>query len=418
MMKGSGRVSTRFLVSFNLIYLGVNYLWISFESLVLPIQIGNILPESQMGFALGIIAAIGSGSGIAGNLLSGYLGDHFRMGRGKRSPYIAVGIIMATIAVSLDLALSFSIYYILAVYVMLQAFSNVAIGSVQPIIAEIVSSSQRGTSAGLNGLFTLVGSALGFSATGFLLSYYSAAVALYSIIAGLLITGIVAFVSVRGMETKIQGESRGPQINVTNIVHLAQDFREFRWLIAGSFLVFMGATGLTYFELYFFKQVLNAAKPELYVAVAGTVILAISAFASITLGHFSYRLGRWRILVVTAAFSAVPMILIPFFSSFYVFLILGAFIGAAYGVFYSVSAALAGDLVPKAEAGKYMSFFNLALAGASTISPAIYGTLLFIFRMSVHDGYVALFSTSSSFFIIGSAAIFNARRRTEARTVG
>ena len=134
-MKDPGRVSTRFLMSFNSIYLGVNYLWISFESLILPIQISKVLPISQMGLALGIVAAIGSGSGIAGNLLSGFLGDHFRIGKEKRAPYIALGFVVAAVAVVFDLRFSFSIYYILVLYAILQGLSNVAIGSVQPIIA-------------------------------------------------------------------------------------------------------------------------------------------------------------------------------------------------------------------------------------------------------------------------------------------
>ena len=262
-------------------------------------------------------------------------------------------------------------------------------------------------------MFTLLGSALGFSATGLLLTYSTPVVAVYSMAAGLIATGIIAFLTIRGKEREMHEEPVFA-IHAQDIVHPPLHLGRFQWFTVGSFFAFMGVTGLTYFELYFFKQVLYAAEPQLLVAVAGTVVLAVSAVASVLLGHLSYRLGRWKVLIATSAFAAVPMFLIPYFSSFYVFLFLGALIGGAYGIFYSVSSALAADLVPKNQAGKYMALFNLALAGASTASPPIYGVLLFVFKHSVHDGYVALFSTSSLFFILGSATIFIAWRKTKA----
>jgi MFS family permease len=115
-------------------------------------------------------------------------------------------------------------------------------------------------------------------------------------------------------------------------------------------------------------------------------------------------------MIADAAFAAVPTALIPFFRSFYIFLVLGILIGSSYGTFYSVSSAMAGDLAPKQEAGKYMALFNLALAGASTVSPLIYGSILFVLSSSVHYSYVALFSTSSVFYLIGSVIIFSGSR--------
>ncbi|OWP57121.1 MAG: hypothetical protein B2I17_02910, partial [Thermoplasmatales archaeon B_DKE] len=118
-----------------------------------------------------------------------------------------------------------------------------------------------------------------------------------------------------------------------------------------------------------------------------------------------------NILVADAIIAAVPTVLIPYFRTFYIFLILGSFIGAAYGTFYSVSYALASDLVPKGETGKYMALFNLSLTGASTISPLIYGLILYLLRASVHLGYVGLFSAAGSFYVAGAAILFVASRR-------
>lgn len=403
------KLPVSFLIGFNSLYLGVNYLWISFESLILPTQIGAIVPESRMGLILGITAALGAGSGIAGNLSSGFLGDRFRILGSKRSPYVAIGVSLALVSVLIDGFLSNIIATIVLAYMLLQVFSNVAIGSIQPVIAEAIGPEQRGVSAGINGLFTLTGSALGFGLTGYLMTYYSQETAIYSIAGGLLITGVGALVT---LASKQISQERLHSIRVSSLRHMPPDLRAFRGLTSGAFLVFMGITGLTYFELYFFKQILDVPDPQIYVAIAGIVVLALSAIASIILGHFSDRIGRWRILIITAAFSAVPTAMIPYFRSFGVFLVLGSLIGVSYGAFYSVSSALAGDLVPKREAGKYMAIFNLSLSGASTVSPLAYGAILFMLSANVHLSYVALFSASALFYLSGSATIFRASRNS------
>ena len=398
-----------FLLGFNSLYLGVNYLWISFESLILPTQVGVLVPESRMGLVLGIAAALGAGSGIGGNFLSGYLGDRVRIFGSRRSPYIAIGVVLTLASALLDGFLSHSLITIILAYMLLQIFSNVAIGSIQPVIAEAVGQEQRGISAGMNGLFTLTGSALGFGLTGYLMTYYTQEAAIFAIAAGILVTGTGAIVTLASRQIS---QERLHTIRIAGLRHMPRDLRAFRGLTGGAFLVFMGITGLTYFELYFFRQILGVSDPQLYVAIAGIVVLALSAMASITLGHFSDRIGRWRILIAVAAFAAIPTALIPYFRNFYVFLVLGSFIGVSYGTFYSVSSALAGDLVPKQEAGKYMALFNLSLSGASTISPLIYGTILFVLSSSVHLSYVALFSASAVFYVAGSTTIMGASRHS------
>lgn len=409
-MESQQKRSRGFIVGYNLIYLGVNYLWISFETLILPIQIGSVVPESEMGLFLGIVASVGSFSGIIGNISSGVLSDRFRIGRGKRSPYIFIGIVLVAAMLIGESFFSPSLYEILAGYIVLQSFSNMAIGSTQPILAEIESHEQRGTSAGLNGLFTLIGAAMGFGVTSYFLNSPYRNGDLYALAAGIIISGLATIYTIRKIDS-LPAPEKTDKLPLRMIRRPPRDMRKFSGLATGSFFVFMGITGLTFFELYFFKQVLDIPNPATYVAIAGILVLAVSAVASITLGHFSGRIGRWNILVADAIIAAVPTVLIPYFRTFYIFLILGSFIGAAYGTFYSVSYALAGDLVPKGETGKYMALFNLSLTGASTISPLIYGLILYLLRGSVHLGYIGLFSAAGSFYVAGAAILFIASRR-------
>ena len=410
-MDSSPRLTNRFIIGYNLLYLGVNYLWISFEALILPLQVSSVVNPAEMGIMLGMTASVGNAFGIFGNLFSGIFSDRIRFWKDKRSPYIIAGVTVVFFTLIGETIFTKSIYEVLAGYILLQAFSNLAIGATQPILAEIESREQRGTSAGINGLFSLIGSALGFGITSFFLASPLRNGDLYSIAAGIAITGAGTIFAIKNRRFVSLGSNLSRlRIRLARIRKIPINMRKFSRLIIGSFFVFSGITGLTYFELYFFKEILNVSDPATYVAIAGILVLAISAVSSIALGHFSNRIGRWNIVVADAAIASIPTLIIPYFRSFYIFLLLGSVIGATYGTFYSVSFAIAGDLVPEHESGKYMSIFYLALAGASTISPLIYGLMLFIFNQSSSSGFVALFTTSSLFYMLGAVVLYLASK--------
>ena len=410
-MDSTPRAKNRFLIGYNLLYLGFNYLWISLESLILPTQIGLIVSSRQIGFVLGVTASIGNAFGILGNLLAGILSDRLRFGVANRFPYILAGIVVVLSTLVAEPTISKSYIGILSGYILLQAFSNMAIGATQPILAEIESKEQRGTSAGINGLFALVGTGLGFGLTSVLISSTLPNLDFYAIAAGVTVTGLGTLLAIHGKRVSAAASPlKNLNISLTTLKKIPINLKKFTKLIAGSFFVFSGVTGLTYFELYFFKEVLNFSNPAIYVGVAGIVVIIVSAASAMVLGHFSDRLGRWNIIIADAAVAAIPTLMIPYFRSFYIFLILGSVIGATYGTFYSVSFAVASDLVPKGESGKYMSFFYLSLAGASSFSPLIYGSVLLLFGQSASDGFIALFTLSGIFYLVGALVLYWAHR--------
>jgi MFS family permease len=406
-MDSAPRATNQFLIGYNLLYLGFNYLWISLESLILPTQIGTIVSTRQIGFVLGITASIGNAFGILGNLAAGILSDRRKSGAANRFPYIIAGIAVVIVTLVAEPITSKSYIGILVGYILLQTFSNMAIGATQPILAEIESKDQRGTSAGLNGLFSLVGTGIGFALTSVLISSNFPNSDFYAIAAGVAVTGVGTLLAIHGNRVAaVSSPLRQVNISLTKLKRIPINLRKFTKLIAGSFFVFSGVTGLTYFELYFFKEVLNFSNPAIYVGIAGIVVIIVSAASAMVLGHFSNRLGRWNIIIVDAAVAAIPTLIIPYFRSFYIFLILGSVIGATYGTFYSVSFAVASDLVPQGESGKYMSFFYLSLAGASSFSPLIYGSVLLLFGQSASSGFVALFTLSGIFYLIGALVLY------------
>ena len=390
------------LLGFNSIYLGVNYLWISFETLILPLEVENSVPLSLSGLYLGVAAFIGGLSAISGNLSSGMVGDRLKMRGANRSVMVIFGAFMSLIGIFLSIPF-FNVYLgIVLSFAILQFFSNVAIGSTQPLLTETVVSDMRGTSSGVNGVFTLIGSAIGFGLSSYFLVVFPFYISVLMLGIAISITGTISFLSGRERKTieieHFEKKNRKHQITENN--------RNLKILTIGSFFVFMGIMGLTYFEFYFFETMLGVSDPELLIGTAGILILMVSAIASVLVGRLSDRVDRVKILAIGAAASSVPTFLIPYFRSFPIFLVLGGFIGATYGSYYSVSIALAGDLANERMAGTHLSMFNLSLTGASTASPLIYGMILYLFRNIPDLSFHFLFTVSSSFYITGSVILF------------
>jgi len=92
-------------------------------------------------------------------------------------------------------------------------------------------------------------------------------------------------------------------------------------------------------------------------------------------------------------------------------LVIGGVIGIATGTFVSVNWALATDLIPRKEAGKYLGLSNLATAGAASTArlagPLIDG--LNALRPGQHLGYPVLFLLASISALAGTVLLLRIR---------
>ncbi len=95
----------------------------------------------------------------------------------------------------------------------------------------------------------------------------------------------------------------------------------------------------------------------------------VSALASVVFGIFSDRVGRVKMLLFTTLIGSLAMFLIPEFEKFTYFLIFGSMIGISYGIFMSVSKALASDMSPREEAGKLWHIIILPPEGHHQFHP-------------------------------------------------
>jgi len=392
--------------------LGVNYVWISYNSIILPRQIELLFPVDVKPLMLGIVVSLSTAAGITVNIFSGVLSDNVRLRWGRRWPYILLGTFLTSLALLVPALLPIAVLTTVSSYLMMQIFTNLSAGSYQPLLPDIIQENQRGQTSGFQGLMTLIGSAMGFGLSGYLVGAGEIGYALVSMSVTFTVTALLTVWTVRGPDRFPHGPT---PISVGGAVR--EIFRprtvviSFFWFVLGSFLIFMGSAGLTFFEAYYFESILKISDPYYAVAITGLVILVVAMFSSVVFGNLSDRIGRRNLIIGAALVAGTATFFIPFLTNFYVFLVFASLVGGPLGIFNSVSFALASDLAPREETGKYMAYSNLAVGGASVVASLVDGMMLTFFGATSLSAFVALFTLSSAFYFVGATALFKIPRR-------
>ncbi len=359
-------------------------------------------PLYLRGIALGAIASGGVTLGVITNLISGIFSDGLNTRLGRRRPLIISGVV-SLIPIMLLVALFPYAGLLVAIeYVAMEITSNVAQGSYQPLLPDLIPKEQRGEAGGFLGLFMLIGNAMGYGITGLLVGSNELSLAALLVIPVLLITSTVTIYSIWKFDTGTSKQTQNFILTLKKMFKPEIKSPGFFWLVLGTFFALIGSSGLMYFELYYFKYVLKLENPAYGVAITGLVVLFVAMIASILLGKLSDKVGRKKILMYTAAAGGISMATIPFLKSFYAFLAAAAAVGATTGAFSSVEAAFAGDLSPSLETGQYMAYSNLAIGGSSAVAPIIDGTIIYMESKSIYTGFLLMFLLSALFYFIGS----------------
>ncbi len=403
--------SIGFLLAFSSFYLGLNYLWISYNSLILPTQVGILFPASERGIIVGAVAAGGVTLGVIMNILSGIISDQIHSSWGRRTPLILLGSILLIPVMILVAVAPLTVILVASGYVFMQLFSNLAQGSFQPLLPDLIAQDQRGEAGGFLGLFTLIGDALGYGITGLLVGLGYLSFSAFITIVPVILTMSIAVYVIKSHDMPFLGTPKSLKKAFTNIFRPEEEAPGFFWLVMGSFFVLTGSSGLTYFELYFFEDVLKLPTPAYGVAISGIVVLFVGMVATIGLGSLSDKVGRKRILILAAVIGGIAMPILPFTRSFEFFLVVAAIVGATTGLFLSVEMAYASDLVPARASGQYMAYSNIAFGESSAFAPIIDGSILYFFGANMTNAFIAMFFTASILYFFGAILLLQTPKR-------
>ena len=396
----------------NIYWFGLAFMWNSLHPIILPAILLNFVPENLKNTYLGGLTFLGLILAMIVQPVAGAISDRTTFRWGRRRPYILIGTLFDFVFLAV-LGLAGSYWVLFAGYVLLQISSNVAHGPAQGFIPDLVPEDRRGVAAGVKNLADMGGLVAASLVAGRLMGRQNPGVAFAIISLLLLVTLLITLFGAKEEPLVQKGAKPLAQTfaqNVRDTLRIdARRYPDYFWLIASRFLILLGIYAVQSFAQYFIGDVLQSPNPA---QVTGDLLFSIGLALMVLVfpaGYLSDRIGRKRLNVFAGLLGALGIFLLLFATDYTRLMIFGSIIGAATGIFVSVNWALATDLIPKGEAGKYLGISNLATAGAGAAS-RLGGPLIDLFNArQPGQGYSVLFVLACISLLAGTALLAKVR---------
>src|SRR5260221_1913895 len=432
------RVSLFDQININMFWIANNFHWQALLAIVIPSMVAKFLGDAHKDINLTLVVAWGTLVAVVVNPLVGAISDYVTFRMGRRRPFLIIGTVFNVIVLMLfafspswfsstGLLVTFIILFLL-----LQLTNNFANSPWSAIIADNVPQNQRGVTAGLYGLFTLLGTIIGSVVAGIIVNknnplpmYRNGIVEIFLLIAVVQII-FVGYTALTVKETPLPlGDGRTFQLSpaIKKFFFKPSRYPDLSWVLLARLLVMMGIWGVFYFLQYYFDDVLGGPGVKTIILngafsgekFAGTVFLPILLLTalptSIIAGWASDHWGRTGLVYLSGAMMTVVCLIFIIFQSQYGALIARAFFGIGYGAYTSVDSGLTADgLSPTDEAGKFLGIWSAMGILPQVIGISIGGILLQLLRgFPNHIGYTTLFAVTIVYFGLGTLVIRQVR---------
>lgn len=433
------RVSLFDQINLNVFWLANNFHWQALLAIVIPSMVVKFLGDANKDINLALVVIWGTLVAVVVNPLVGAISDYATFRMGRRRPFMIIGTIFNVIVLvlfafapswfsSTELLLTFIVLFLL-----LQFTNNLANSPWSAIIADNVPQNQRGLTAGFNGLFTLLGTAVGSVVAGLIVNkndplpvYRNEIVQIFLLIAVIQIIFVV-YTIITVKETPLPPGEGKTTVQILpalkKFLFKPSQYPDLSWVLLARLLLMMGIWGVFYFLQYYFDDVLGGPgvktiifnspfSGEQFSGVLFLPILLLFALpTSLVAGWISDHKGRKGLVYISGAVMTVVCLLFIFFQSQYGALISAACFGIGYGAYTSVDWALTTDVLPPTdEAGKFMGIWSAMGILPQVIGITIGGVLLqLMHNLPNHLGYTALFAITILYFGFGTVVIKQVR---------
>lgn len=383
------RRGPRSLVNLSIYAAGLSGMWTALGTPILPIRIEEILEnggstifgitfdEDNKNGALGLVSLAGLAIAALAQPVAGVLSDR-RVGPAKRMPFLLVGAIGMATGV-LFLGIPGTLIALILLNIMIQGMGNFGQGAANGLIADHVGAGSKGAAAGALNLSRVIGAGVLTSAVLLMMGQYDEETAPGWMMASLVLMASVAVVTTlwtvlslwrHGAPAESAVEEELPVETFEEVTEPGEDMSSdnyFRFLIALT-VVITGFSALQLYSFFYLEDVIGLENPS----QGGLVILiAISITTALTVlpaGRLTDRIGRDPMLITGGAFGVLSTVILIFASSLVVVALVGILVGAAIGIFLTVSWALANDLVSKRHAARDLGYASVAVLIGSTAS--------------------------------------------------
>jgi MFS family permease len=374
----------------------------------------------QPNTALGFLGFIGLLVAMAVQPIIGVFSDRARTKLGRRLPFIIGGA--ALIAASLFLlALAPSLWVLLIGVIFIQFSSNILQGPWQALIPDLVPEFQHGQASSLKAVMDIIATVVAGAVAGIFLGttgqklfgpyaiYATAAVPVVVFILFVILTAIWAREHPGAASEAVASRSVGEALKKAFYVN----FREnpvFGWWFANRILFWGAFIAINAFLINYLVDVIRmseTAAQSFYgtLKVILGVALIVMALAS---GWLSDRFGRKPVMLIAGLVAFAGAVLLLFLRDLTLITVAGGIIGLSIGAFLTASWALAADIVPLAEAARYLGIANIATCIGSGGARLLGGVLIDPINRALgssSSGYLLLFSLAGLCFLASSLVL-------------
>ncbi len=429
-------------IALSLYWFSLSLLWGGFLSIVLP-ALNNPLAAPIFGdkveTARGLLSGLGLIVAMFVQPFSGAISDRATYRMGRRRPFIIVGTIGGITALGI-VAFAGNWWILLFGYVLLQLADNTAQGAYQGLMPDVVPSDKRGRASAILSMAQLIGTLLGAVIPGILqgslgkVSGSQVSLLIVAINFAVMTTLTVVLVKEKPFVTteKISGWRAG-----LNMFEGVSHYPDFVKLMAARLFFLTAPASISLFIQPFFENngfidpKLVEGKLEINAGGTTSLVLGLVIISAVLAAYpaaaLSEVIGRKKVLYLATLVGMVGgvSLLIPYFImrgavvgdpkdiqnlvqqsaalnqvrplAIGLSVLFGALVGSSWGIFLAVDWAFATDLIPIAEAGRFMGLSNLATAGCQAVAAFIGGFIVDSFL-----GFPGLFISVGLYFILSA----------------
>ncbi|RLP92256.1 MFS transporter [Micromonospora sp. BL4] len=385
--------------------------WMAFFTpiqVLLPQQIERIAPGDKETM-LAVVTGLGALAAVLANPLAGALSDRTCLrvaGRefGRRHVWTAGGALLGAAALVL-LAQQRTILGVALGWVAAQVCFNAMLASLTAAVPDRVPVVQRGGVSGWVGIPQALGLVLGAVlvtalVTGNAAGYLAIAVAI------VLLSLPFALFTPDDPLPRAHRPALRTRALLASMWISPRRHPDFAWAWITRFLVQLGNALGTLYLLYFLTDGVRHPDPEGGLLVLILLYTLGMMLTAVVAGRLSDRSGRRKIyVIVSGLIMAVAALLLAVAPVWPMAIVAALLLGAGYGVYLSVDAALITQVLPRAtDRAKDLGVINIANSAPQVLGPALSAPLVVYL-----GGYPTLYAVTAAVTLVGSALVLKIR---------